>query len=73
MGHSYICLLFLPEFENSAEKTTHVFRNNFLEICHGGETHWVEGVQWVHMGGSRKSKKGILKHKKGHKSVETQQ
>lgn len=57
MGHSYICLLFLPEFENSAEKTTRVFKNNFLEICHGGEMHWGEGVQWAHMKGSQRVKK----------------
>lgn len=48
MGHSSICLPFLPEFENSAEKKTHSLKPNFLEMSHGGEMHWVEGDQRVH-------------------------
>lgn len=72
MGHSSICLLFLPEFENPEEKTTHVFKKHFLEICQRGEVHWVEGVQWVHMRGSQKNKKWNIKVQEGTQSVETQ-
>jgi len=63
-------LLFLQEFENSAERQP-TFLKTTLEICHGEEMHWVEGVQWMCIRGSWNSKKGILKHKKGHKCRNT--
>lgn len=73
MGHSSICLLFLPELENSEEKTTHIFKNHFLEICHRGEMQWVEGIQCVHMRGSQKRKKWNIKAQEGTQSMGTQQ
>lgn len=64
---SYQSLKTLKKRQPTFLKTT------FLEICHRGEMHWVEGIQWVHMRGSQKSEKWNIKAQEGTQSMETPQ